>query len=95
KEEDEFLNSTYKEKAGKEMIQSIREKKLRDQETSSDNKSQSSKNKAQKFMSEVSKSSSLQLHYTGSISNGNADRDVISTTLNETEESKTPCFASY
>ncbi|CAG8758730.1 21807_t:CDS:10, partial [Gigaspora margarita] len=41
--------------------------------------SQSSKNKVQKFMAEVSKNSS------SSISNSNADNDVIPTTLNETE----------
>ncbi|CAG8802589.1 10867_t:CDS:2, partial [Gigaspora margarita] len=48
----------------------------------------------QKFMSEVSKNSSSQLKYTDSISNSNAKSDVISTTLNETEELRTQCFAS-
>ncbi|KAF0429713.1 crinkler family protein [Gigaspora margarita] len=58
-----------------------REKKLGSQDPLSYYKDllQSSKNKVQKFMAEVSKNPSL------SISNSNADNDVISTTLNETE----------
>ncbi|CAG8601180.1 5636_t:CDS:1, partial [Diversispora eburnea] len=42
KEEDEFLDSTYKEQVSKEIIQSIREKKFRDQNLSSDNSSKPS-----------------------------------------------------
>ncbi|CAG8701977.1 2077_t:CDS:1, partial [Ambispora leptoticha] len=49
--------------------------------------SQYNKNKVQKFMVEVSKNSS------SSINNSNADSNMIPTTLNETEESKTRCFA--
>ncbi|CAJ0824796.1 3362_t:CDS:2 [Entrophospora sp. SA101] len=42
KEENEFLDSTYKEQVSKEIIQSIREKKFRDQNLSSDNSSKPS-----------------------------------------------------
>ncbi|CAJ0830933.1 2696_t:CDS:1, partial [Entrophospora sp. SA101] len=58
--------------------------KIRSQDLSLDNISQSNKNKIQKFMLEISENSNLQLQYTGSIINGNVDSDVTPT-LNETE----------
>ncbi|KAF0489516.1 hypothetical protein F8M41_022082 [Gigaspora margarita] len=78
---DEFLDLKEKERVSNIIREKNREKKLGSQDPLSYNKdiSQSSKNKIQKFIAEVSKNSS------SSISNSNADNDVMSTTLNETE----------
>ncbi|CAG8848407.1 31264_t:CDS:2, partial [Gigaspora margarita] len=78
---DEFLDLKEKERVSNIIREKNREKKLESQDPLSYDKdiSQSSKNKVQKFMAEVSKNSS------SSISNSNADNDVIPTTLNETE----------
>ncbi|CAG8771850.1 19613_t:CDS:2 [Gigaspora margarita] len=77
---DEFLDLKEKEKVSNIIREKNSEKKLGSQDLSYDKDiSQSSKNKVQKFMAEVSKNSS------SSISNSNADNDVIPTTLNETE----------
>ncbi|CAJ0828970.1 13610_t:CDS:1 [Entrophospora sp. SA101] len=71
KEMNDFLDSLHKEK-------------IRSQDLSLDNISQSNKNKIQKFMLEISENSNLQLQYTGSIINGNVDSNMTPT-LNETE----------
>ncbi|CAG8781758.1 2259_t:CDS:1 [Cetraspora pellucida] len=86
----EFLDLKEKERVSNIIREKNREKKLGSQDPLSYDKdiSQSSKNKVQKFIAEVSKNSS------SSISNSNADNDVIPTTLNETEKSKTRCFTS-
>ncbi|CAG8530251.1 7709_t:CDS:1 [Cetraspora pellucida] len=78
----EFLERVHKEQIIDEIRERNWEKKLRSQDLSSNNISQSNKNKVEKFMSEVS------------VSNGNTDSDILPTTLNKTEESKTQCFAS-
>ncbi|CAG8672781.1 14484_t:CDS:2, partial [Acaulospora morrowiae] len=57
-------------------------------DTSNSDICQGTKIQLEKFMVEVSKNSS------SSINNSNADSNVIPTTQNETEESKTRCFAS-
>ncbi|CAG8540156.1 16126_t:CDS:2 [Cetraspora pellucida] len=87
---DEFLDLKEKERVSNIIREKNREKKLGSQDPLSYDKdiSQFSKNKVQKFMTEVSKNS------ISSINNSNADNDVISTTLNETDESKTQCFTS-
>ncbi|CAG8726711.1 6020_t:CDS:2, partial [Acaulospora morrowiae] len=57
-------------------------------DTSNSDICQRTKTQLEKFMVEVSENSS------SSINNSNADSNVIPTTLNETEESKTQCFTS-
>ncbi|CAG8642961.1 7994_t:CDS:1, partial [Diversispora eburnea] len=96
REVDEFLDSTYKEKISNEIRERNREKKFRSQDLSSDNISQSNKNKVQKFMLEVSENSSPQLQYTDSIiseggtANCNVDRDVTSIAEQWPKEPTTP-----
>ncbi|CAG8563283.1 11461_t:CDS:2 [Diversispora eburnea] len=91
REVDEFLVERHNEQISNEIRERNREKKFRSQDLSSDNISQSNKNKVQKFMLEVSENSSPQLQYTDSIiseggtANGNVDMDVTSTTPNETK----------
>ncbi|RHZ76212.1 hypothetical protein Glove_200g23 [Diversispora epigaea] len=67
------------------MREKNKKKKLGSQDPLSYN-SQSNKNKVEKFVTKISKNSSLSI--------SNAESNVIPITLNETEESKTRCEAS-
>ncbi|CAJ0832075.1 206_t:CDS:2, partial [Entrophospora sp. SA101] len=62
KEENEFLDSTYKEQVSKEIIQSIREKKFRDQNLSSDNSSKPS-NSSRDIKTVPSGTIKFQIHH--------------------------------